>query len=78
MGPIPPVMITASARPRATLDRRGDPIDVVPDGLLVVGVEPTLGEGRAHEGGVGVDDLTEQELGPDGDHLNDHPVPSRS
>ena len=52
-------------------DRCRDPFDVVADRLLVMGVEPSLRQCGAHEGSVRVDDLTEQELGPDRDHLND-------
>ena len=53
-------------------DRIGDAGEIVADRLLVVGVDAPLGEGRPHGGGVRVDDLAEQELGPHRDDLDDH------
>jgi hypothetical protein len=45
---------------------------VVTHHLLIVGVEPVLGERRADGGGVAVDDLAEQQFGADRHHLDDH------
>jgi hypothetical protein len=46
--------------------------EVVAHHLLVVGVEPVLGEGAAEGGGVAVDDLAEEQFGADGHHFDDH------
>src|SRR5207302_3964902 len=42
------------------------PGEVIPDGRLVVEVEPDRGEMPGDDGGVGVNDLAEEELRADG------------
>ena len=57
-------------------DGRGDPVDVVAHRYLNVGVESGVGQRPADEGGIAVDDLAKQQLGPDGDDLDDHLMPA--
>jgi hypothetical protein len=61
-------------------DRLDDPLKIVADFGLEVGVDPGQRQLLAHPGGVGVDDLAEQQLGADGDDLSAHapsPIPCR-
>ena len=72
MGPSPPVTMTASARPTAWVRAAVDPPQVVAHHHLVVVVEAGLGQAPPDLGGVAVDDLAQQQLGPDGQHLDLH------
>ena len=59
--------------PAERLAERGDDaVVVVTDLRLVVDVDAGEGELLPEPRPVGVDDLPEQQLGPDGDHLADH------
>ena len=79
VGPSPPHTITASARSTRLVDDRHHPVEVVADLGLAERVDAGQRQLLADPGGVGVDDLPEQQLGPDGDHLAAHrgTVPAR-
>ncbi len=55
-------------QPHGFLDPRG----VVADGLLEIDVDADLGQPPRQVGRVGIDDLAEQQLSPDGDDLGTH------
>ena len=54
------------------IDRRGDPLHVVADDRLVEVIESCVGETGPDGRGVRVDGLAQQQLRPDGEHLDDH------
>ena len=72
VGPKPPVVITTSARARAVSSGGGHPAEVVADGGLVEEIQAQGGQLPGDEGGVRVDDLTQEELRADADDLRAH------
>ena len=73
VGPEPAAADHGVAAIERDADRLDDPVDVVADLRLEVGVDACESQLLTDPRRVGVDDLAQQELGADGDHFTAHP-----